>query len=67
MSTDLETDDFQGPFEPIAIIGMSCLLPDSSNIDEFWKNILSKHVSFKEIPEGDVTASTSTEFAEIPV
>lgn len=41
----------QGPFEPIAIIGMSCILPDSPNIDEFWKNILSKHVSFKEVPK----------------
>ena len=41
----------QGPFEPIAIIGMSCLLPDSPNIDEFWKNILSKRVSFKEVPK----------------
>ncbi len=51
MNKESEMNESQGPFEPIAIIGMSCLLPDSSNIDEFWKNILSKHVSFKEIPE----------------
>ncbi len=44
-------DNYQGPFEPIAIIGMSCILPDSPNIDELWKNIISKHVSFKEIPK----------------
>ena len=46
-----EIDDSQGPFEPIAIIGMSCIFPDSENIEKFWENILSKHVSFKEVPE----------------
>jgi len=51
METDSELTDSQGPFEPIAIIGMSCILPDSPNVDEYWKNILSKHVSFKEVPE----------------
>ena len=30
---------------------MSCIFPDSENIEEFWQNILSKHVSFKEVPE----------------
>ena len=51
MDNNSEDNDSQGPFEPIAIIGMSCILPDSPNIEELWKNILSKHVSFKEVPE----------------
>ncbi|MAT48924.1 MAG: hypothetical protein CMA27_03740 [Euryarchaeota archaeon] len=51
MEKKSEDDESQGPFEPIAIIGMSCILPDSPNVDELWKNIQSKHVSFKEIPE----------------
>ena len=38
METKSEDDESQGPFEPIAIIGMSCILPDSPNIDELWKN-----------------------------
>ena len=46
-----DIEDSQGPFEPIAIIGMSCIFPDSENIEKFWENILSKHVSFKEVPE----------------
>ncbi len=51
MENTPEIDDDQGPFEPIAIIGMSCLLPDSPDIDALWKNILSKHVSFIDVPE----------------
>ena len=30
----------QGPFEPIAIIGIGALMPDAKNSDEFWKNIV---------------------------
>lgn len=51
MEENSQLNDSQGPFEPIAIIGMSCIFPDSKNIEEFWENILSKHVSFKEVPE----------------
>ena len=35
----------QGPFEPIAVIGLGALMPDAHNIDAFWKNILEAKVS----------------------
>ena len=40
----------QGPFEPIAVVGMSCILPDSPDIESFWKNVLQAHVSIKDVP-----------------
>jgi len=40
----------QGPFEPIAIIGLSCLLPDSPEVDIFWDNVLNARVSISEVP-----------------
>ena len=40
----------QDPFEPIAIIGVSALFPDSPNVETFWKNILDGKVSLKEVP-----------------
>ncbi len=40
----------QGSFEPIAIVGMSALLPDAPELDSFWRNVLSAHVSFKDVP-----------------
>jgi len=40
----------QGPFEPIAIIGLACLLPDSPEIDIFWDNVLKARVSISEVP-----------------
>ncbi|MFC1744136.1 beta-ketoacyl synthase N-terminal-like domain-containing protein [Candidatus Riflebacteria bacterium] len=35
----------------IAIIGMSCILPDAKNVSEFWDNIINKHDCIREIPE----------------
>ena len=40
----------QEPFEPIAIVGMSALLPDAPDLDSFWQNVLSAHVSIKDVP-----------------
>ncbi|DAC60091.1 MAG TPA: hypothetical protein D7I08_01185, partial [Candidatus Poseidoniales archaeon] len=37
----------QGPFEPIAVIGLGALMPDAHNIDAFWKNILEAKVSIR--------------------
>ena len=42
----------QGPFEPIAIIGIGALMPDAKNSDEFWKNIVDSKVSIKDVTEG---------------
>ena len=39
----------QGAFEPIAIIGLSCILPDSPDIETFWQNVLNAKVSISEI------------------
>lgn len=39
----------QGPFEPIAIIGASALMPDADSIEQFWQNIIDAKVSIKEI------------------
>ena len=41
----------QGPFEPIAIIGVSALMPDAPDIETFWQNILDAKVSIRTIPE----------------
>ena len=40
----------QDPFEPIAVIGLSALLPDADDITTFWQNILDAKVSFKTVP-----------------
>ena len=42
----------QGPFEPIAIIGIGALMPDAKNSDEFWSNIVNSKVSIKDVSEG---------------
>ena len=42
----------QGPFEPIAVIGVSALMPDAPDLDTFWQNILDSKVSIRELPEG---------------
>ena len=41
----------QGPFEPIAVIGVSALMPDAPDIDAFWQNIIDAKVSIRTIPE----------------
>ena len=42
----------QGPFEPIAVIGLAALMPDAPNIDTFWQNIIDSKVSIRDIKEG---------------
>ena len=42
----------QGPFEPVAIVGLGALMPDASDIDAFWDNILNAKISIRELPEG---------------
>ena len=41
----------QGPFEPIAVIGVSALMPDAPDIDAFWQTIIDAKVSIRTIPE----------------
>ena len=42
----------QGPFEPIAVIGLAAMMPDAEDLSSFWQNIIDSHVSIKEIREG---------------
>ena len=42
----------QGPFEPIAVIGVAAMMPDADDLEAFWQNIIDSHVSIKEIEEG---------------
>ncbi len=41
----------QGPFEPIAVIGLAAIMPDAENSSQFWQNIIDAKVSIKQIPE----------------
>ena len=41
----------QGPFEPIAIIGISALMPDAPDLATFWQNIIDAKVSIRTIPK----------------
>ena len=49
MSNQLEEKPQQS-FSPIAIVGVSALLPDAPDIDKFWDNVINAHVSIKEVP-----------------
>jgi acyl transferase domain-containing protein/NAD(P)H-dependent flavin oxidoreductase YrpB (nitropropane dioxygenase family) len=35
----------------IAIVGMSCLLPNASDVKQYWENIINKVSAIREIPE----------------
>ena len=35
----------------VAIVGMSCRLPDAADLDAFWSNLLAEKRSVREIPE----------------
>ncbi len=37
--------------EPIAIVGVSCMMPCSNNLEEFWQNLISGKDMINEIPE----------------
>lgn len=38
----------------ICIVGFGCVLPDASNSDSFWKNLVTGHCSIKNIPESKI-------------
>ncbi len=42
----------QAPFEPIAIVGCSAIMPDALDVETFWQNIIDAHVSIREVPDG---------------
>jgi len=45
-----KNQDVENTREPIAIIGMSCLLPKSKDVEAFWSNILNKVDAIEEVP-----------------
>ena len=50
MSNQLEEKPQQS-FSPIAIVGISALLPDAPDVGKFWDNVINAHVSIKEVPQ----------------
>jgi acyl transferase domain-containing protein/NAD(P)H-dependent flavin oxidoreductase YrpB (nitropropane dioxygenase family)/NAD(P)-dependent dehydrogenase (short-subunit alcohol dehydrogenase family)/acyl carrier protein len=45
-----EADSFLRPRVDIAIVGMSSILPGSSDLEQFWANVLNKVDAIREIP-----------------
>ncbi|MDT0609142.1 polyketide synthase [Streptomyces lancefieldiae] len=39
-------------FEPIAVVGRGCVLPDALDPDTFWDNIRARRCSLSPVPEG---------------
>ena len=37
--------------DEIAVIGMGCIYPDAGDLDTFWKNIISRKYSIREVPK----------------
>ncbi|HUR25504.1 MAG TPA: SDR family NAD(P)-dependent oxidoreductase [Candidatus Thermoplasmatota archaeon] len=38
--------------EPVAIIGLGCVLPDAPDVKAFWDNVLAGKSSIREVPKG---------------
>src|SRR5262249_26897577 len=38
------------PFDPIAVVGRGCVLPDALDVDTLWSNVLAQRVSLSAIP-----------------
>jgi acyl transferase domain-containing protein/NAD(P)H-dependent flavin oxidoreductase YrpB (nitropropane dioxygenase family) len=38
------------PGEPLAVVGMGCMLPDSPNVRRYWENIVRRFDAIREIP-----------------
>ena len=38
------------PGEPLAVVGMGCMLPDSPNIRRYWENIIRRFDAIREVP-----------------
>jgi acyl transferase domain-containing protein/NAD(P)H-dependent flavin oxidoreductase YrpB (nitropropane dioxygenase family) len=38
------------PGEPLAVVGMGCMLPDSPNVRRYWENIIRRFDAIREVP-----------------
>ncbi len=45
------------PEDRIAVVGMGGVFPDAPDLDRFWRNILEKRVSIRELPDDVVDGS----------
>ena len=48
----------QGPFEPIAVIGLGALMPDAADIEAFWQNVLDAKVSIPDVARWALAGAT---------
>ena len=40
--------------EPIAIVGMACRVPDANNVTSFWKMLINKQSSIRDVSSNDI-------------
>jgi acyl transferase domain-containing protein len=45
--------------EPIAIVGMSCRLPGSNTVEEYWKTLITERCAVEPLPPGRWTSEQS--------
>jgi acyl transferase domain-containing protein/phosphopantetheinyl transferase len=50
--TDRHTGSAGGTSTPVAIVGMSVLLPGAADLDSYWQNLLAGTDAITEVPEG---------------
>jgi len=48
----------KGTPEPIAIVGMSCMLPQARDVERFWSNILRNFDAIQEVPAERFSTAT---------
>ncbi|MGQ0507306.1 MAG: polyketide synthase, partial [Myxococcaceae bacterium] len=36
--------------EPIAVVGIGCVVPGALSVDAFWRNLIDRHVSLAQVP-----------------
>lgn len=39
------------PFEPIAVVGRGCVLPDALTPEAFWRNVIARRISLGPVPQ----------------
>ncbi|WP_105970669.1 type I polyketide synthase [Streptomyces geranii] len=50
--TDRHSEGAGGTSTPVAIVGMSVLLPGAADLDAYWRNLLAGTDAITEVPEG---------------
>jgi acyl transferase domain-containing protein len=42
--------DYQLQKNPVAIVGIACIMPQAKNLEEYWENIIGKVDSIIDVP-----------------